>query len=55
MSNLNFKNEWTQPLFRLFSVFSIKQYNFHNNVKNVHQVSGSGIQTHNLSIMSLLP
>ena len=40
----------------LFLVFSNKQYKFLHqiNVKNVHTVSGAGIQTHNLLIMSLL-
>ena len=36
------------PLFRLFSDFSIKWYNYYNNVKNVHLVSSSGIRTHDL-------
>ena len=43
--------------FRLFSVFSNKQYNFYNKYmwKNVHPVYGAGIQTHNLQNVSLFP
>ena len=39
-----------------FSVFSNKPYNFDNNknVKNIRLVSGAGIQTRDLSNMSLL-
>ena len=45
------------PLFRLFSVFTIKHFTILQqiNVKNVHAVSGAVFQTHNLLIMSLLP
>ena len=45
------------PLFRLFSVFSNKQYNFYNKYmwKNVHPVYGAGIWTHNLQNVSLFP
>ena len=34
-----------RPIFRLFSVFSNKHYNFTTNVKNDHSVSGAGIRT----------
>ena len=45
-----------RPLFRLFSVFSKKQYFLQQiNVKNVHPVYSTGIQTHNLSDMSRHP
>ena len=39
-----------RPLFRLFSVFSNKQYNFLQqlNVKNVQPVYGARIRTHDL-------
>ena len=40
-----------RPLFRLFLVFSNKQYN----LKNVHQVYGTGIRTHDLLNMSRHP
>ena len=45
-----------RPLFRLFSVFSNKHYLFYNKLmwKNVYLVSGAGIWTHNLLILSLL-
>ena len=42
------------PLFRLFSVFSNKQYNSTTSVKNDHSVSSAGIQTHDLLNTSLL-
>ena len=47
----------TRPLFRLFSVLSIKQYNFLQQiiVKNVHSASDARIRTHNILIMSHLP
>ena len=37
--------------------FSNQNYNFYNILmwKNVHPVSGAGIQTHNLSNVTLLP
>ena len=43
-------------LFVHFWRFSNKHYKFYNKLiwKNVHPVSGAGIQTHNLLIMSLL-
>ena len=46
-----------RPLFRLFSVFSNKQYNFYNKSmwKNVHPVYSTGIWTHNLLNMSRHP
>ena len=46
-----------RPLFRLFFVFSNKQYNFYNKSmwKNVHPIYGAGIWTHNLLNMSHLP
>ena len=46
-----------RPLFRLFSVFSNKQYNFYNKYmsKNIHPVYGAGIQTHNLQKRESLP
>ena len=48
----------TQPLFRLFSVF-FKQTSiqFYNKLmwKNVHPVYGTGIRTHDLQNVSLLP
>ena len=46
-----------RPLFRLFLVFSNKQYNFCNKKlwKNVHPEYGAGIRTHNLSDMSRHP
>ena len=48
-----------QPIFSLFSVFSIKYYTFYNNVNNakmsIQYLSVTGIRTHNLLIMSLLP
>ena len=43
----------SRPLFfRLFWVFSSKNYNFHNKFmwKNVHPVYGAGIRTHDLPI-----
>ena len=45
-----------RPLFRLFSVFS-KKHQFYNKLmwKNVHPVYGTGIRTHDLQNMSLLP
>ena len=44
-----------RPLFRLFSVFSNKHYNFYNKYmwKNVHPVYGAGIRTHDLRNVSL--
>ena len=44
-----------RPLFRLFSIFSNKHYNFYNKYmwKNVHPVYGAGIRTHNIWNMSL--
>ena len=49
----------SRPLFRLFPVFSNKQYNFLQqiNVKKryVHPVYGTGIWTHDLRNVSLLP
>ena len=54
-----FLNGPIPAFFRLFSVFSNKQYNFLQqiNVKkcHVHQVNGSGIQTHDLPNIGLLP
>ena len=44
----------TQPLFCLFLVFSSKQFLQRVNVKNIRQVSGAGIRTHNLLNMSRL-
>ena len=46
-----------RPLFRLFFVFSNKQYNFYNKSmrKNVQPVYGAGIQTHDLSNISSPP
>ena len=43
------------PHFRLFSVFSSKQYNFYNKSmwSQAHQVYSAGIRTHDLSNMSL--
>ena len=38
-----------RPIFRLFSVFSNKQYNFNNYKCHVHPVYGAGIRTHDLS------
>ena len=45
-----FKMGQPRPLFRLFSVFPNKQYNFLQqiNVKNVHPVYGTGIRTQDL-------
>ena len=45
-----------RPLIHLFSVFfkQTLQIVQQINVKNAHPVSGAGIQTHNLLIMSLL-
>ena len=42
----------SRPLFCLFSVFLIKQYNFYNKYmwKNVHPVYGARIWTHDLRI-----
>ena len=47
----------TRPLLRLFSVFFKLTIQFVHqiNVKNVHQVKGAGIRTHDLSNMSRLP
>ena len=46
-----------RPLFRLFSVYSNKHYNFYNIYmwKNVHSVYSAGIQTHDLQNVSLFP
>ena len=46
-----------RTLFRLFSVFSNKQYNLYNESmrKNIHPVSGAGIRTHDLLNTSCLP
>ena len=46
-----------RSLFRLFLVFSNKQYNFYKKSlwKNVHHVYGAGIWTHDLSNMSRHP
>ena len=43
-----------RTFFRLFLVFSNKQYNFYNKSMsiNVHPVYGAGIQTHDLLNMS---
>ena len=52
------KNWPTSASFCLFSVFTIKQkVHFYNNLmwKNVHPVSGTGIQTYNHLVMSQLP
>ena len=60
LSNLKWfplhKNGPTPASFCLFSVFSIKHYTILQqiNLKNVHPVSGAGIQTHNLLYMRLL-
>ena len=56
-SGADFKNGPTPASFRLFSVFSNKQYNFYNKSmwKNVHAVYGAGIWTHNLSEHDLSP
>ena len=50
--------KWAIPgLFYRLSVFSNKHYNLYNNicVKNDHPVSGTGIRTHDLLDVSLLP
>ena len=50
------KNGPSWPLFHLYSVF-LKQtlYFLHQlNAKNVHQVYGAGIQTHDLQKINLL-
>ena len=46
-----------QPLFRLFLIFSNKQYNFYNKYmwKNVHAVYGAKIRTYDLQNVSLFP
>ena len=53
------KNGPSRPLFRLFSVFFKQTIQFQQqiNVKKcqVHPVSGAGIRTHDLWIVSLLP
>ena len=51
------KNGPTQASFRLFSVFSNKQYNFYNKSmwKDVHPVYGTGIRTHDLTNISRHP
>ena len=45
-----------RPPFRLFQVFFKQTIQILQqiDVKNVHPVSGAGVQTHNLLIMSLL-
>ena len=45
------------PFIRLIMVFSRKISNFYNKIlrKNVHQVCGAGIWTHDLLKASLLP
>ena len=59
--NLSFFKKIGQPrpLFRLFSIFSNKQYNFLQQIKvkkcHVHPVYGNGIQTHDLWNVSLIP
>ena len=47
----------SQPLFHLFSVFSNINTIFYNKQvwKTIHPVCGTGIQTHDLLDMSLLP
>ena len=56
--SLFLKNGPTRPLFRLLSVF-FKQTSiqFYNKLmwKNVHPAYGTGIRTHNLQNVSLLP
>ena len=45
-------------LFFIFSVFSIKQYNFYKKLmwkSHVHPVYSTGIQTHDLSNMTTRP
>ena len=46
-----------RPLFRLFLVFSNKQYNFYNKSmwRNVHSVYGAWIRTQDLSNMTTRP
>ena len=57
MVECGFFKKMGQPLLRLFSVFSSKQYNFYNKTmwKNVHPVYGARIRTHNLLNMSRHP
>ena len=53
-----FKMGQSRPLFLfIFGLFkqTLLQFLQQINVKNVHPVSGAGIQTHNLLITSLLP
>ena len=61
---LNFMNDHffkkmghPRPLFRLFSVFSNKNFNFNNYIiwRNVHTISCVGIRTHDFLNSILLP